>query len=438
MAVVHSHASARGGGFLRAVWEPCGVSQNSAEYPHLRAVEAFPVDVAGRTLLCLRDPMNVSTRIIGVPPPALFLISLMDGKHSLLDIQTEYLKRFGEIVPTPDLEKLIADLDESLMLEGPHFEAYLAELDRSWREAPERPQSHVGSGYEGDPSLLAGQIEGFFTDAEGPGAPPAPGSESKPLAGIIAPHIDYTRGGPTYAWAYRELLRDGAADTYVILGTSHVPLSRYFSVTRKNFATPFGPIATDTAFVDQLEKRMGEPLETDPLVHRGEHSVELQTVWLSYLMQRRAIRIVPILCGSLGPMIMSGEAPQSDPEVKRFIEALRATLRDYGDRAVLIAAADLAHMGTGFGDPEPPSDAAMREVEEADRQSMDAAVRLDAADFFGGIQAEQDRRKICGLSPIYAFLETIDAQRGELLKYRQCNDPTGFRNVTIASAAFYR
>ena len=46
-------------------------------------------------------------------------------------------------------------------------------------------------------------LDGFFLHPDGPGA--VDGAASGPLAGILAPHIDFQRGGPTYAWAYRAL-----------------------------------------------------------------------------------------------------------------------------------------------------------------------------------------------------------------------------------------
>ena len=48
--------------------------------------------------------------------------------------------------------------------------------------------------------------------------------------------------------------------------------------------------------------------------------------------------------------------------------------------------------------------------------------------------ADGDSRRICGLSPIYAFLRVLPGIRGELLRYRQWPDPQGA--VTYCAAAF--
>lgn len=406
--------------------------------PCLRAVEAFPVDTAEGRLICLRDPMNVSQRIIGVPRPAFFLLTLMDGAHSLRDIRLAFTRRFGDILPPQDLEQLVADLDESLMLESDRFRSHLADLERAFREAPFRVPMHLGSGYDSEPDALGKTLEQFFLDPRGPKNIPqvAPRGSGK-LAGVISPHIDYGRGGATYAWAWHEVATAGAADVYVILGTSHMPVEQFLSVSRKGFATPFGNLPADQGFIDLMEQKAGRSLETDVLVHRSEHSIELQTVWLSYLLRGHAVSIVPILCGSLSAHVEAGTDPSDDADIQVQLEALRQALLGCGKRVVLIAGADLAHVGTGFGDREPPDAAALRTVERGDRQTLSAALAGDADRFYRSIQCDGDCRRVCGLAPIYAMLRVMEARTGRLLRYEQCVDESGFRTVTIASAAFY-
>ena len=66
-------------------------------------------------------------------------------------------------------------------------------------------------------------MDAFFTHEEGPGAIAWPPTLGRPtVEAIIAPHIDFHRGGPAYAWAYRDLAERCAADLFVIVGTCHV------------------------------------------------------------------------------------------------------------------------------------------------------------------------------------------------------------------------
>jgi hypothetical protein len=66
---------------------------------------------------------------------------------------------------------------------------------------------------------------------------------------------------------------------------------------------------------------------------------------------------------------------------------------------------------------------------------MLAAVEAgDAAAFFESVRQDGDRRRICGLSPIYTLLRMLDGTRGTLRRYDQWPDPQGV--VSFASVVF--
>jgi hypothetical protein len=65
---------------------------------------------------------------------------------------------------------------------------------------------------------------------------------------------------------------------------------------------------------------------------------------------------------------------------------------------------------------------------------LDAVMAGEAGAFFDSVAADGDRRRICGLSPIYAFLRALPGARGELLRYSQWPDPACA--VTFCAAAF--
>ena len=100
----------------------------------------------------------------------------------------------------------------------------------------------------------------------------------------------------------------------------------------------------------------------------------------------------------------------------------------------LIAGADLAHVGPRFGDPEPVSPADLATLGDEDRAMLEAVEAGDAEAFFDGVARDGDRRRICGLSPIYALLRALGGARGTLRRYGQWPDPQGV--VTFASVVF--
>jgi hypothetical protein len=80
------------------------------DHPRLRPVEVFPVQRDGKRLICLRDLQNFSQPLV-ISPLVYFILSHFDGRHSLIDIQEAYSKRFGDLLFTEDLKKLIDLLD---------------------------------------------------------------------------------------------------------------------------------------------------------------------------------------------------------------------------------------------------------------------------------------------------------------------------------------
>ena len=72
--------------------------------PKLRELEVFPVAISGRRMIGLRDPMNFSSEIIAVPHHMYLMLSLFDGQHSIVDIQTEYMRAGGELIYRETIE----------------------------------------------------------------------------------------------------------------------------------------------------------------------------------------------------------------------------------------------------------------------------------------------------------------------------------------------
>jgi AmmeMemoRadiSam system protein B len=406
------------------------------ESPRLRAVEAFPVQQNGQRLIALRDPAGYAETIVLLPPAAVEVVRHFDGQHSLVDIQAELMRRFGELVPRADIEQLVAALDEQGFLDSPRFASRRRAVDQAFLAAPTRPASHAGGAYAADPEVLRRSLEAFFTGPDGPGpVRPRAGAEAPPVAGIIAPHIDFHRGGPAYAWAYRDLAERCPAEVFVIFGTCHAGMPDPFALTGKDWETPLGTVRVDRELVEALGRRAGQDCFASEWAHRREHSIEFQVVFLQYLFGgRREVAIVPVLASFAHQAIVAGTTPEDDPRVRRFLDALADTAAAAGRRVAFIAGADLAHVGPRFGDPEPVSDAGRAAIEREDRAMLEPVAAGDAAAFFASVAADGDRRRICGLSPIYALLRVLGGHRGALRRYGLWPDPDGV--VSYASMVF--
>jgi len=407
------------------------------DYPKLRNVNIFPVQMSGQKLLCLQDPQNISEKALFLPPAIYFIISLFDGQHSVLDIQAEYMRRFGELLFTEKISEIVNQLEENLFLEGDRFKEALREKEEDFKKASIREAAFAGKSYEGDPDRLKIQLEGYFSGSEGPG----PLGEKKGmngLRGVVSPHIDFQRGGFCYAFAHREIWENNSFDSFIVFGTAHTFTENSFCLTRKNFVTPLGMLTADRELIDAIQSRCPYDLFKDEGVQRSEHSIEFQCVFLRYLYPESiSLRIVPILCGSFHEAIEKGISPIDLEPVGQFIEALKASLSSLGRKVCCIASADLAHMGLQFGDREGIGEYDLRSLAGEDEEMLGYVERMDGEGFFSSILKERDRRRICGLPAIYSMLKILDAREGRLLKYGQTFTPETESVVSFASMAFY-
>ena len=402
--------------------------------PRLRHVEVFPVEHEGQPFLALRDPAGYTESVVMLPVALLEVVSLFDGEHDVADIQAAVMRCRGELLDSAQIHELAAALDTHGFLETPAFEARRARVDGEFLARARRPASHAGGAYPDEPTALRAMIDGFFEPPAGPGRIDA-GVSGAPITALVAPHIDFHRGGAVYAWGYRDLAERCDADLFVIFGTCHAGMADPFALTRKDYDTPLGPAPVDRAFVESLAARAGQDCFASELAHRSEHSIEFQAVFLRYLFEgRRDVSVVPVLTSFVHEAMVQGKRPEDDPRVARFLSALADTVATSGRRVAFVAGADLAHVGPRFGDPAPISPEALVSLGADDRATLDTMAAGDAEAFFDDAARDGDRRRICGLSPIWMLLRVNGGRRGVLRQYRQWPDPQAV--VTFASMVF--
>lgn len=403
--------------------------------PRLRALEAFPVEQQGQRCVALRDPAGFTDQIAVLPPPLLDLVSLFDGDHSVEEIREILQRRHGKAPTLKQIADVVERFDAAGFLDSQRFRKRRRALEDAFRQNAVRPAAHAGGAYAGDAAELRAQIDGFFSGPDGPPGASRRADSGPHVSGLIAPHIDFHRGGSTYAWAYREILERSDADLYVVLGTCHAGMPDPFAVTLKPYDTPLGPVPVDREFYDALSRRAGQDLLASEPAHRAEHSIEFQAVMLQHIVgRRRPFAILPVLASYLHESLLSGGDPEADPRVPRFVDALRETMAASSRRVCLVAGVDLAHVGPRFGDPKRNTATSLARVERDDRAMLESVVGVDARGFYAGVAADHDARRICGLSPIYTLLRLLPEARGRLLRYTQWPDPQGA--VTFCAVTF--
>lgn len=410
---------------------------HAASHPRLRPVETiFVQDRARGRVLMLRDTEGIAPGAVVVPAHLAAVIGRFDGHRTTAQIAEDASRATGRTVSVELVEQLAAELDAACMLDTPRFRARRREVVRDFAAAPVRPASHAGGAYHADPNELGRYIEDECL-ARAPARPRRGAAGS--MLGLCAPHMDLWRAAVGYGHAYRALAErlDEEVDTFILLGTSHAPMRRPFAVCAKAFATPLGALEPDHEAIRGLEAASRFDLREDEYLHKGEHSLEFQAVFLRHVLGPRAAtaRIVPVLCG-LGDAQVSGRDPALDADAESFLVALRRLVEDRQGRVLVIAGADLAHVGPRFGDARPLDERGKERLRARDAESIDLALGGDAPGFFRHVAADLSTRRVCGLGPIYTMLRALPGGRGERLHYDQHVDPDEGSIVSHASLVY--
>ncbi len=378
--------------------------------PKLRQIQPQWAQQNGRPVLVLRDPLALSDKVLAMPQALAPLLALCDGTRDESALRAALEIRAGVRVPPDVLATILRQLDEALLLENERSAEALRAALEAYRAAPFRPPASAGSGYPADAAALREMLQ---RSCAAVGDVP----RFSNARGLVSPHIDYMRGGAVYGkvWtAAADAVRH--AEVAVIFGTDHMGDFWPFTLTRQNYATPFSVLPTATEIVDAVAAAIGrEWAFRDEIHHRNEHSVELAAVWLHYVRDGKPCPVVPILSGSFERFISGQECAQRDEVIAAGIEALRRALE--GRRAIVIAAADLAHTGPAFGDSLPAGLVQRALGKKADEALMTRMCQGDAEGFLALIREEGDRRHICGLPPIYLALRLLGPVTGHVVAY---------------------
>lgn len=406
--------------------------------PRLRYVEPVRVVHEGRELVGLRDPLRLSDRTLCFSMDTLPLLAMLDGRHSLLDIQASLSKSSGRLVYFDEIKEIVERLDEAALLEGEGFKAAFRRLVEEYRKQPFRPCSHAGMSYSADPNDLRAELGSFFNGDNGPGLPDFFSDERRPV-GLIAPHIDIRAGGQCFARGYHALASGQPSDVYVILGTGHAGVEQMFTACTLDFQTPLGTVKTDRALLGRLAEELGRDPAEEEILHATEHVIEFQLVFLQFLLaSRHEFTILPILC-SLSHHIFQDheEFAILRDRFYGFCRALKAACAGDSRTVCFVASADLDHIGPRYGDSFVPHKGTVADALEKDNQILRHLERVDIKSFIKDVARDNDARRICGFSPITTMLHCMDATEGSLLSldYAQVDDRNSF--VSFTSMIFH-
>ncbi len=383
--------------------------------PRLREVEVRFLQQAGQQGVVLSDPLRLSGQAVFLPLSLAPLLGFCDGTRDEAGVRASLAVRAGVQIGATTLESILAQMDDALLLDNERFaEAYAAAL-QEFRTATFRQPILAGESYPADPEALKEALRSYVHDAERQGDAPA-----GEIRGLVSPHIDFDRGGVVYAQVWEdaaEAVRE--AEVAVLFGTDHIGGEARLTLTHQRYATPWGVLPTANRIVDTIARELGpEVVFREELHHRSEHSIELAAIWLHYVLGDRVCELVPVLCGSFERFMEQEVSPGEDAEISGALEVLERVTASR--KTIAIAAGDLAHVGPAFGDRQAIGIVERARLRAADDELMASICAGEEDAFFQQVKMEQDRRRICGLPPIYMVLRFLGETKGLVTGYAQC------------------
>jgi AmmeMemoRadiSam system protein B len=325
----------------------------------------------------------------------------------------------------PQLVELVKKLDELGFLWGPTSEA----LERAKLDAI-RAKGAFFLPDEARRPEVAAELGKFMSQALAAAEDPEFGT---PVVGIVAPHLDYARGGSNYAAAYK-CLETGARerpDRVVVLGTNHFGLGDGVVMTEFGFETPLGTLRPDAPVLERLRDAFGDKLFKDQIDFAGEHSVNLHLPWIQHLWGD-----VPVVAALVpDPTVAMIEDDGARVSAKEFAGGLKTVLAQAGGRTVIVASADLSHVGPQFGDRSALDAARRREVEEADREVLREFIEGPDR-MIAHFARNGNAARWCSIGNMFVAATAVPHASREMVAYAQSAEPNGGAMVTSAALAF--
>ncbi|MBN2712536.1 MAG: AmmeMemoRadiSam system protein B [Planctomycetes bacterium] len=410
--------------------------------PALRPeIDAVPTEHNGETMFILHDRSGLSTAQMAVSPLVMYISLQLDGKTSILSIQENFEKETGgQKLPLVEIEHVLESLESSFFLKGSRFEDYYQQVKREFMTEPVRVPLSAGSAYSDNPEELSRNIQEMLSAAPDPEERLEGDARGVCPRGVIAPHIDYPRGAAGYAQVYKELSSRKAPETVIIIGTAHHEMKNRFSILKKDFEIPGDIIRCDKDMVDRILGQTSPVVDftEDAFAHRAEHSIELQVVWLRHIWGKD-VKIIPVLAGSMQEFLVGGAdcgKSADDRQLSAFTSAIKRVLEGRDGDIMLIASADLAHVGPRFGDEREITSDFLEDVERTDREYLRAVASGDALAGLKALAKHEDSCHVCGTGCIHALTAILSGISGRLLGYHQAATPEMQQAVTFAGMIF--
>lgn len=402
------------------------------DIPRLRTdIDVIPTRYEGERALLIRDSLGLIKAPIILRGVALQVISLIDGKKAVQDIQLELIRlRGGVFVSKTDVEALLNRLDAAFLIDSDRYRQEKGRIAEEYARLKVREAFLAGKSYPGEPEKLRAYLEGLMEA----GDDSAEGFEGGEVIALVAPHIDLDVGKNIYAVAYKTLTAS-PPEKVLLLGTGHSMQEHFFSLTEKDFSTPLGQVKTDRKWIKRLKKADAQLVSPHDFNHRSEHSLEFQLLFLQYLFGLEFL-LLPVLCGSFHGVLPEVSRPSEIRGMPDFLSVLKQYVEDKSSKTLIVAGVDFSHIGPKFGHRHAAS-SLLLEAKEHDRLLLEAICQGDLDTFWSEVQNNGNRYNVCGFSALAVLMELLPGRKGHLLGYDFWMEEATQSAVSFAALAFF-
>jgi len=421
-------------------------------------VRGFPVQHGNQVLMGLSDARQISDQVVFTLPQAQLILPHMNGENEVAQI----VEKVGRGLRREDLEMLVAQLDSAGLIEGPTFQAMLARMREQFDASVNLPPSSTADFAD---ALVVQELGDKATEAQKSELGPTrlreamekwigqvlekaerPSFDALPKA-IVAPHLDYWRGWMNYAHVYGRLRVVDRPARVVVLGTNHFGQSTGVCACDKGFESPFGVCESDKAFFEKVRSNLPaeqrDRLTEHRFDHEREHSIELQIPWIQHAFGAGDDGSFPKVFAALvhDPASNNGESYDGNGvDLMAFVEAVKRAIDDSPGTTLVIASADLSHVGSSFGDETPfvgetdESKAFRDRILSHDREMIDLLQNGKAEELVASMAWQQNPTRWCSVGNLVAMMKITGAQRVDVLNYAFASDQQGVAAVSSIAA----
>ena len=433
--------------------------------PRLRPIRGFLAPAQGPDgkviqLLGIADAKQVSPKVVLTQPAMQAVLPLFTGEHTLDDVVTQV----GRGLTRQHLEPLVAQLADAGLIAGPEFEAMWAQMRKDFDSAEVLPpaqtaaladaladqqvqKEHNRSATDDEkanlgPDRLRAQMTAMMNQALEKAEDPS--FDRLPKA-IVAPSVPYQQGFLLYGSVYGRLRIVDTPARIVVLGTNHFGDATGVSGCDKGFRTPLGESPADRAMIDFLRAKLGDGLFEHRYDHEREHSIEMQAAWLQHVFGAEGAKNPPIFAALVhDPVVSDGQSYDGKGiAFQPFVEALREAIGSLPGPTLVVASAELSHVGATYGDQvrlagnEPEADANRRNVVEQDQSLIRMLTENKPMELVSSLAWQQNPTRWSSTGAIVGAMLATQPSEVRLLQYGGTMDPQGAAMISALSMAMF-